>query len=163
MNWSSLLKHRRESCELTQTELAVRAGVSLPSIQNMEAGRANPALKTLIKVFDAVGVDIEFCVRDSLPSLDSTNSPPPSSEPEKEKADSAEAAVEPEIVDSPSKEMTESDIASLGDLADPNDLWQIFKDVTAELSDLTKGSALERAGKLVKLFERVTTDRQKKD
>lgn len=131
MEWSTLLRQRRELCKLTQTELAVRAGVSLPSIQNMEAGRANPSLKTLEKVFSIVGIRIEFQVQDPKP------------------------AVEKEEARASTLEETEPNQAM--------DLNRVIKDVSNELAGLTKGTALERAGKLVKIFEKLTEKKSGKD
>lgn len=131
MEWSTLLRQRRELCKLTQTELAVRAGVSLPSIQNMEAGRANPSLKTLEKVFSIVGIRIEFHAEEH-PVV----APPAPAASAKKVIDEAE----------PSQAL---------------DLGKVLKDVSGELAELTKGTALERAGKLVKLFEKMTE--KKKD
>lgn len=78
MNWPELIRHRREACGLTQTELAVQAGVSLPSIQKMEAGRANPSLKTLRAVFKVVGVELVFKIEDRQDSLKNQKSKAPS-------------------------------------------------------------------------------------
>ena len=132
MDWPSLLRQRRDLCKLTQTELAVRAGVSLPSIQNMEAGRANPSLRTLEKVFSIIGVKIEFTVEDKVKEF--SDAPPPAP-PIISQVDSAE--VDQKI-----------------------DFSRAIKEVSSELSGLTKGSALERASKLVKIFEKLADSKK---
>ena len=50
----------RRGLGLTQGELAARAGVSLATIQAMEAGRANPALGTMERILGVLGM--ELCV-----------------------------------------------------------------------------------------------------
>ncbi len=45
---------------ITQTELSRQAGVSLASVQNIEAGRANPSLDTLQRVLAPLGQRIEL-------------------------------------------------------------------------------------------------------
>ena len=45
---------------LTQARLAERAGVSLPTVQNVEAGRANPAHRTLCRLLDPLGLSLEI-------------------------------------------------------------------------------------------------------
>ena len=52
------IRASRELLGLTQTELARLAGVSLPTIQNLEAGRANPTLSTLDAVFRSLGLQL---------------------------------------------------------------------------------------------------------
>jgi len=56
----ALLKEKRRSLGLTQTQLAARAGVSLPTIQNLESGRGNPTLNLLEKVSSVLGYDLEI-------------------------------------------------------------------------------------------------------
>jgi transcriptional regulator with XRE-family HTH domain len=44
---------------LTQLRLAERAGISRPSIANVEAGRQNVSLRQLCALADALGVGVE--------------------------------------------------------------------------------------------------------
>ena len=55
------LKAAREKRGLSQRQLAERASVSLATLQNIEAGRANPALHTLRQI--AACVDLELVLR----------------------------------------------------------------------------------------------------
>jgi len=55
------VREMRRAAGLTQTALAARAGVSLATLQNIEAGSANPALATLRKILAPLG--LELCVR----------------------------------------------------------------------------------------------------
>lgn len=104
----------------------------MPSIQNMEAGRANPSLRTLEKVFSIIGVKIEFTVEDKVKEF--SDAPPPAP-PIISQVDSAE--VDQKI-----------------------DFSRAIKEVSSELSGLTKGSALERASKLVKIFEKLADSKK---
>ena len=125
MKWSALIRQRRENLKLPQMELAVQAGVSLPSIQNMEAGRAKPSLKTLEKVLQCLGMELEFRVVN----------------------EKATAALPDESLEDSKEES--------GDLGD------LIMDVGSDLTELTKGSAMERAGKLVKIFEKIADSRKR--
>ena len=57
---ASILRTARKRCGLTQAALATSAGVSLATIQNLEAGRANPSLMLLDRILDALGLHIEI-------------------------------------------------------------------------------------------------------
>lgn len=59
-DFSSLLKQSRDSLGLSQVELAHGSGISLPSVQNIEAGKGNPSLDTLEKLADYLGLEIRF-------------------------------------------------------------------------------------------------------
>jgi transcriptional regulator with XRE-family HTH domain len=63
MEPSQHIREERTRLGLTQSELAHRAGVSLPTIQNIEAGRANPSLATLNAVLDALDLRLEIEAR----------------------------------------------------------------------------------------------------
>lgn len=63
MDMSKSIREERGRLGLTQSELAHGAGVSLPTIQNIEAGRANPSLATLNAVLDALGLRLEIAAR----------------------------------------------------------------------------------------------------
>jgi len=45
---------------ISQSELAHRAGTSLATVQNIEAGRANPSLATLERIVHELGLRLEF-------------------------------------------------------------------------------------------------------
>jgi transcriptional regulator with XRE-family HTH domain len=59
MNYSMVIREERLQQGLTQSELAHRSGVSLPTVHNMEAGRANPSLLTLTAVLGALGLELK--------------------------------------------------------------------------------------------------------
>jgi len=45
---------------LTQSELSSRADVSLATVQNIEAGRANPSVGTLSRVLSVLGLELDI-------------------------------------------------------------------------------------------------------
>ena len=49
---------RREYLQITQQELAELANVSVRLIRELEAGRANPGLRQLTQVLNALGLDL---------------------------------------------------------------------------------------------------------
>jgi len=53
--FGKLIREARLSLGLTQQELAHRAAVSLATLQNIEAGRANPELNTVSRLAESVG------------------------------------------------------------------------------------------------------------
>ena len=55
---AAVLRSRRLVLGVTQAELAHAAGVSLATVQNIEAGRANPALGTVERVCDVLALDV---------------------------------------------------------------------------------------------------------
>ncbi len=59
MNLSgTLIRETRRSIGLSQTELAVASGLSLATIQNIEAGRANPSISTLRSAIEPLGLKV---------------------------------------------------------------------------------------------------------
>lgn len=53
------ISQRRKHLGYTQVQLAVLADISLPTLQNIEAGKANPSLDTLTQLFAALGLSIQ--------------------------------------------------------------------------------------------------------
>ncbi len=56
------LKRIRTDLGLTQMELATQSGISLPTIQNIESGKANPSLEILTRVLNVLGLEIKVSV-----------------------------------------------------------------------------------------------------
>lgn len=54
------LTSQRKQLGLTQQKLAELAGVSLPTVQNIERGIANPSLDVLMKLIHALGLNISI-------------------------------------------------------------------------------------------------------
>lgn len=57
------MKQRRETLSLTQQDLAEMAQVGLATIKDIERGKGNPALSTIKKILDILGVEIEYRIR----------------------------------------------------------------------------------------------------
>src|SRR5690349_6008984 len=54
------LANARKARGLSQSEIAHRARTSLATIQNIEAGNANPALATVERIFKVLGLRLEL-------------------------------------------------------------------------------------------------------
>lgn len=57
------VKNRRESLNLTQEMLADLTSVSLRTIKQIESGKGNPQLSTLLKIGDVLGLSLEYKVK----------------------------------------------------------------------------------------------------
>lgn len=55
---SDYVLRRRKTLKISQRELAVLSGISLHSLSNLESGKGNPTLESLLKVADTLGVTI---------------------------------------------------------------------------------------------------------
>ena len=55
-----LIKQTRQRKKMTQMLLAMKAGVSLPTIQNIEAHKTNPTLKLIEKIATPLGLGIHI-------------------------------------------------------------------------------------------------------
>lgn len=60
MKWAKVLRTRRLDCGLSQQKVAAAARVSLATLQNIEAGRANPELATLDAICAALGLRLSI-------------------------------------------------------------------------------------------------------
>ena len=60
MNLSKIIKNQRIKQGLTQQQLSFKSEVSVPTIQNIEAGIANPAWSTAMKIFSSLGLKFEI-------------------------------------------------------------------------------------------------------
>ena len=57
------MKERRETLSLTQQDLAEMSQVGLATIKDIERGKGNPALNTVKKILDVLGIEIEYRIR----------------------------------------------------------------------------------------------------
>ena len=55
-----LLKKTREKMNLTQKELSEASGISIPTIQNIEAGKANPTFEVLKTLGETLGLQLQL-------------------------------------------------------------------------------------------------------
>ncbi len=56
--FSYILKTTRLQKKLTQEQLAYKSGLSCKYVGRIESGRVNPSLKTMLKISEALGVNI---------------------------------------------------------------------------------------------------------
>ena len=54
------IKERRQLLGISQEELAEISGVGLRTIKQIETNKANPSLKTLTKLLDVLGLELEL-------------------------------------------------------------------------------------------------------
>jgi len=66
MKLKDIMKERREILSLTQQDLAEMAQVGLASIKDIERGKGNPALNTVKKILDVLGIEIEYRIRQTV-------------------------------------------------------------------------------------------------
>ncbi|GHV12128.1 hypothetical protein FACS1894162_8040 [Bacteroidia bacterium] len=58
MSIYQILKERRTLLGITQQDLADISGVGLRTIKQIETGKGNPAINTLLKIADVLGMDM---------------------------------------------------------------------------------------------------------
>lgn len=68
------IRARRRSLGLTQQALADRAGVSRVWLSHLETGKASPTLEFLMRVLDALDLDVDLIPRERI---DRTGEPAP--------------------------------------------------------------------------------------
>lgn len=61
-----IMKERREILSLTQQDLAEMAQVGLATIKDIERGKGNPALNTVKRILDVLGIEIEYLIRQTV-------------------------------------------------------------------------------------------------
>ncbi len=59
-----VIRKKRDQMGITQQDLAFRSGVHLRSINNIEGGKGNPSLETLLKIAEVL--KLEVIVRSQL-------------------------------------------------------------------------------------------------
>lgn len=66
MELMDIMKQRRETLSLTQQDLAEISQVGLATIKDIERGKGNPALSTVKKILDVLGIEIEYRIRQTV-------------------------------------------------------------------------------------------------
>ncbi|MEM8584098.1 MAG: helix-turn-helix domain-containing protein [Bacteroidota bacterium] len=54
---------RRKSLKVTQEVLSELSGISLRTIKQLESGKGNPTLNTILRLTDVLGLDIKLAVK----------------------------------------------------------------------------------------------------
>ena len=57
------LKERREELGVTQEQLSELAGVALRTVKELDSGKGNPTVSTLMKLADVLGMELKLEVR----------------------------------------------------------------------------------------------------
>jgi len=60
------IKERRHAMKVTQEILAEISGVGLRTLKQFESGKGNPTFATLVKLADALGLEITLQVKNRL-------------------------------------------------------------------------------------------------
>lgn len=66
MELKDVMKRRRETLSLTQQDLAEMSQVGLATIKDIERGKGYPALNTVMKILEVLGVEIEYRIRQTV-------------------------------------------------------------------------------------------------
>ena len=66
MELKDVMKQRREILSLTQQDLAEMAQVGVATIKDIERGKGNPALNTVKKILEVLGIEIDYNVRQTI-------------------------------------------------------------------------------------------------
>ncbi len=66
MELKEIMKQRRELLSITQQDLAEMAQVGLATVKDIERGKGNPALNTIKKILEVLGIEIEYRVRKTV-------------------------------------------------------------------------------------------------
>ena len=57
---------RRKERGWTQYDLAEMAGVSIATIKDIERGKGNPSMSTVLEILDVLGMEITYSVRKTV-------------------------------------------------------------------------------------------------
>ncbi|MCH5347275.1 MAG: helix-turn-helix transcriptional regulator [Muribaculaceae bacterium] len=66
MKLKEVMKQRREYLSITQQDLAEMAQVGLATVKDIERGKGNPSLNTILKILEVLGMEIEYHVRKTV-------------------------------------------------------------------------------------------------
>ncbi|MEN9702848.1 MAG: helix-turn-helix domain-containing protein [Aquirufa sp.] len=56
--FGQIIREKRNALGLKQEELSLQSGVAIKTIHSIELGKGNPAIKTIIRIFDALSLDL---------------------------------------------------------------------------------------------------------
>ena len=66
MALQDVMKKRRKLLSLSQKDLAEMAGIGLSTIKDIERGKGNPSITTVLKILEVLGMEIVFKVRQTI-------------------------------------------------------------------------------------------------
>ncbi|MFM2400575.1 MAG: hypothetical protein RI950_91 [Bacteroidota bacterium] len=56
--FGQIVREKRNAIGLKQDELSQRSGVAIKTIHSIELGKGNPAMKTIIRLFDTLSLEL---------------------------------------------------------------------------------------------------------
>lgn len=56
--FGQIIREKRNAIGLKQDELSLKSGVAIKTIHSIELGKGNPAIKTILRIFDALSLDL---------------------------------------------------------------------------------------------------------
>ncbi len=56
--FGQIIREKRNAIGLKQEELSIRSGVAIKTIHSIELGKGNPAIKTILRLFDTLSLDL---------------------------------------------------------------------------------------------------------
>ena len=63
MNLREVGKERRGVLGISQLDLAEMTGVSLATVKDIERGVGNPSMKTVTRILEVLGLEMQFRIR----------------------------------------------------------------------------------------------------
>jgi transcriptional regulator with XRE-family HTH domain len=57
MIFGKIIREKRNALKLRQDELSEKSGVAIKTIHSIELGKGNPAIKTIIRLFETLELD----------------------------------------------------------------------------------------------------------
>jgi transcriptional regulator with XRE-family HTH domain len=56
--FGQIIREKRNAIGLKQEELSQQSGVAIKTIHSIELGKGNPALKTILRIFEILSLDL---------------------------------------------------------------------------------------------------------
>ena len=56
--FGQIIRATRNAIGLKQEELSLKSGVAIKTIHSIELGKGNPAIKTILRLFDTLSLDL---------------------------------------------------------------------------------------------------------
>lgn len=66
MDIREVIKERRGVLGISQLDLAEMAGISLATVKDIERGAGNPSMKTVTRIMEVLGLEIQFRIRQTI-------------------------------------------------------------------------------------------------
>ena len=63
MDLREVVRERRGILGISQLDLAEMAGISLATVKDIERGVGNPSMRTVTRILEVLGMEMEFRIR----------------------------------------------------------------------------------------------------